>query len=194
MLAVALWTKLARKKSFWSPNTKPWRQMVTTSGILMRNKIEKGKRINKRVHISRVQCNGEELFAKNINWLNFCRIWHCQPIYVSFQAHTLLLSFALMLANMVENRLNCAIWCKYLKDNVWWHFLRLFHSAGVQPSRRPHRHWGWHTDTHGGQLSFGFTSTQGWGLCTQTHRNTDQYEYTQGHIHTHRRAHKEADT
>ena len=149
--AVALWIKLARKKSFWSPNTKPWRQMVTTSGILMRNKIEKGKRINKGVHISRMQCNGEELFAKNINWLNFhriwhchhvcvfsgwypfvefcvnvgnyggklviinwlnfCRIWHCNQICV-FQSDTLLLSFTLMLANMVGNRLNCTIWYK----------------------------------------------------------------------------------
>ena len=36
VLAVALWMKLARKKSFWGPKNKPWRQMVTTSGILVR--------------------------------------------------------------------------------------------------------------------------------------------------------------
>ena len=104
-----------------------------------------------------------------INWLNFCRIWHCNQICV-FQSDTLLLSFTLMLANMVGNRLNCTIWYKNLRTMFDDVFLRLSHFAGVQPSRRPHRHWGWHTDTHGGQLSFGCTSTQGWGLC---HRHTD---------------------
>ena len=56
-LAVALWIKLARKKSFWSPNTKPWRQMVTTSGILVKNKREKGKRNNKGITFELVRTN-----------------------------------------------------------------------------------------------------------------------------------------
>ena len=75
MLAVALWIKLARKKSFWNPNTKPWRRMVTTSGILVRNKREKGKRNNEgitfeweRTNLNKftysTSCNSEELFAE----------------------------------------------------------------------------------------------------------------------------------
>ena len=120
-LAVALWIKLARKKSFWSPNTKPWRQMVTTSGILIKG-------------FTFQECN---VNAKNINWLNFCRIWHCHHVCV-FSGWYPFVEFCVNVGNyggksVIIKWLNfCRIWhCNQIcVFSVWYPFVEFYINVG----------------------------------------------------------------